>query len=196
MSYFNFIRRQRKANKSQAVAEFALILPWFLAMICGVLDYGLMISRAQTLAMACREGANTASRTVSGNKLDYGLAAVSNAAAPELQMNGPLAGAVLTEIENPAQNATYVFVVQGGGSNQVAGIGGMNGTNVLALSRLIPSGSNWSSTARKVPFSATNVHVGQIMYVLEGFSSNQFVTPVGRIIGLIAPSVLYDAAYY
>jgi hypothetical protein len=55
-------RKQRKngREKGQAILEFALILPLFLILIMGVVDFGLALKSYITVTNASREGARYA----------------------------------------------------------------------------------------------------------------------------------------
>src|SRR5260221_2580088 len=74
------LRAIRHRCKSQAFVEFALILPIFLVLMMGVFDYSFMIMRMQIMAMAAREGANTATRQPASTGLSVGLNAAYTAA--------------------------------------------------------------------------------------------------------------------
>ena len=59
MSSNHSIRRRRR-TRGQALVEFALVLPVFLLLLCGVLDFGFMLFNQMTLGSAAREGARAA----------------------------------------------------------------------------------------------------------------------------------------
>jgi len=44
-------------QKGAAVVEFALILPLFLALLFGIIEFGLLLFNQQIITNACREGA-------------------------------------------------------------------------------------------------------------------------------------------
>ena len=50
-------RGARHGGRGQAMVEFALVLPLFLALIFGVLDFGRAIYALNTITNAAREGA-------------------------------------------------------------------------------------------------------------------------------------------
>ncbi len=79
-SFLQQLRVTRRKCKSQAFVEFAFILPIFLIMMMCVFDYSFMVMRQQILAMAAREGANTASRQLPDVAINEGLNAAYNAA--------------------------------------------------------------------------------------------------------------------
>lgn len=57
------IQRKSKKDKKedgQAMVEFALILPVFLLILCGIIDFGWLFYNQLSLNNACREGARYA----------------------------------------------------------------------------------------------------------------------------------------
>lgn len=49
-----------KGEDGQAMVEFALILPIFLLILCGIIDFGWLFYNQLSLNNACREGARYA----------------------------------------------------------------------------------------------------------------------------------------
>ena len=49
--------RRRKRSRGQALVEFALVIPVFLLVLCGILDFGLMLYSRMGVINASREGA-------------------------------------------------------------------------------------------------------------------------------------------
>ena len=47
----------RKGRKGQAVVEFAILLPIFLLLLCGIIDFGWMLSNKLLVSYCSREGA-------------------------------------------------------------------------------------------------------------------------------------------
>lgn len=52
--------KKDKREDGQAMVEFALILPIFLLILCGILDFGWLFYNQLSLNNACREGARYA----------------------------------------------------------------------------------------------------------------------------------------
>jgi len=52
--------RRKKRTRGQALVEFALVLPVFLLVLCGILDFGFMLYSRMTVINASREGARVA----------------------------------------------------------------------------------------------------------------------------------------
>lgn len=55
-----FKSKKGKNEDGQAMVEFALILPIFLLILCGILDFGWLFYNQLSLNNACREGARYA----------------------------------------------------------------------------------------------------------------------------------------
>jgi len=54
-------RSGRSRTAGQSVVEFALVLPVFLLILCGILDFGFLLYSRMTVISAAREGARAAS---------------------------------------------------------------------------------------------------------------------------------------
>ncbi|MEE1137978.1 MAG: TadE/TadG family type IV pilus assembly protein [Acutalibacteraceae bacterium] len=62
------LRKKGKGEDGQAMVEFALILPIFLLILCGIIDFGWLFYNQLSLNNACREGARYAVvNTAEGN---------------------------------------------------------------------------------------------------------------------------------
>lgn len=55
----SFLKKCRRED-GQAMVEFALILPIFLLILCGIIDFGWLFYNQLSLNNACREGARYA----------------------------------------------------------------------------------------------------------------------------------------
>ena len=53
-------RKKGNGEDGQAMVEFALILPIFLLILCGIIDFGWLFYNQLSLNNACREGARYA----------------------------------------------------------------------------------------------------------------------------------------
>lgn len=64
----NRMRKKCRGEDGQAMVEFALILPIFLLILCGIIDFGWLFYNQLSLNNACREGARYAVvNTAEGN---------------------------------------------------------------------------------------------------------------------------------
>lgn len=53
-------KSKEKREEGQAMVEFALVLPVFLLILCGIIDFGWLFYNQLSLNNACREGARYA----------------------------------------------------------------------------------------------------------------------------------------
>ena len=68
-------RRQLKEERGQAMVEFAIVLPIFVVLLFGIIQFGIVFSNYETLTDATRAGARVAA--VSRNNADPTGAATS-----------------------------------------------------------------------------------------------------------------------
>ena len=74
--------RRSVRKRGQAMVEFALVLPIFLIVLSGILDFGFMLYSRMTVINAAREGARAAVMVAStGNEDQVAQAAVTSAVA-------------------------------------------------------------------------------------------------------------------
>ncbi|MBE6819606.1 MAG: pilus assembly protein [Ruminococcaceae bacterium] len=69
------LRKKCRGEDGQAMVEFALILPIFLLILCGIIDFGWLFYNQLSLNNACREGARYA---VVNTAEGYGTQAIIN----------------------------------------------------------------------------------------------------------------------
>ena len=54
------MRKLVKKENGQAMVEFALVLPFLILILCGILDFGWLFFNQLSVQNACREGARVA----------------------------------------------------------------------------------------------------------------------------------------
>jgi Flp pilus assembly protein TadG len=81
-------RPSRNPQRGAAAVEFALILPLFLTLLMGTLDYGYYFFSDQIVTNAAREGARAGTLVPPAAGADAAKAAASAAAAAYLTANG------------------------------------------------------------------------------------------------------------
>lgn len=91
-----FSSKQRQHEHGQAVVEFALVLPLFLLLFFGIVEFGRVWMTVNVLTSAAREGARVAS--VSGSNFTPARTAAQNVLS-----SGNVAGASVT-ISGPNSN--------------------------------------------------------------------------------------------
>lgn len=191
---------RRKRSRSQALAEFAMVLPIFLTLMCGVFDYGVMLLHIQVMAAACREGGSAASRP---GGFTNALNATYYAAYPKLNLTNTLGGVIVTDMAYYMSNSTTNLFLANYSTNSVESTGKIYGGGDVLLnkSRLLRISTNalaWQDTKRFSDqfFTASSVGDQNEIYGVEVFYTNDFVTPIGTLLKLVAPSILYDVAFF
>lgn len=95
----NHVRRLRKSRRGAAAVEFAIVLPVFVLLVFGMIEYGRMVMVQQVITNASREGARRA--VLDGSTVsqvqdvvdEYLTNAAINAANPAAVSPNPLANA-------------------------------------------------------------------------------------------------------
>jgi Flp pilus assembly protein TadG len=103
------ITARRSTERGQAVIELALTLPLLLVVVFGIIDFGFMFQRYESVTNAAREGARL------GILSDYNATEAQNRAISYLQasgLNGPLraCGAAVVKDSMCAQLTTQTAV--------------------------------------------------------------------------------------
>jgi TadE-like protein len=62
----NAFRRHRRDARGQGLVEFAFIVPLFMLLLLGMLEFGIMFTHNQALEYATREGARTGAALANG----------------------------------------------------------------------------------------------------------------------------------
>lgn len=201
--FFSRVRANRAKSRSQAFVEFAMVLPIYLTLMCGIIDYGFMIGNSLVLAAAAREGANTGARQIT-DQLHTGLMAAVAVAYPRLIMTSIYGGAIITKVYYDTNASTnYVRVADTNYyTNSCQCVGQLfnpSDSNVLLnKSQILVGGNSWQSPFRALPFIPSNVFDpnNQNMIIMEVFYTNSFITPIGSMIGAVTPPFLYDSAFF
>lgn len=203
-AFFKRVRQYRAKARSQAFVEFSMILPIFLTLMCGVIDYGFMIGNSMSLAMAAREGANAGSRSLN-DQMSNGLYAAVAVARPRIKLYSSSGGAIITKVlYHPTLSTQYAYLYDtatpGNACQSTGSIYGGNDSlknKSRILSGLSTNGTYWMTPTRKLPMPLTVLAADdQSMVIMEVFYTNLFVTPIGSLIGMVTPSVLYDVALF
>jgi Flp pilus assembly pilin Flp len=82
-------RRARRGERGAAAVEFALVVPFLLLILFGIISYGFMLSVRQSISQAAGEGARAAAVTlVDGNKRAAAITAIDDALSYGLSCDG------------------------------------------------------------------------------------------------------------
>ncbi|MEO9324901.1 TadE family protein [Nocardioides sp. C4-1] len=73
-------RRGQRSERGAAALEFALVMPFLLLLVFGIISYGMMLSLRQSMSQAATEGARAAAVTLNASqKQTEGYASVNDA---------------------------------------------------------------------------------------------------------------------
>jgi Flp pilus assembly protein TadG len=209
---------RRRHLRSQSIVEFALILPMFMALVMGLVDFGFMISNSNRLALVVREGANIIARTSFANKEDIAFSSMIQAAQPELDLS-ERGGMIITYMAKASTdyNQTVSCVLVSGvpkvfSQGNLFGTGGSGQISLKNKSRLLDRldptnfvsvSARWEATKRTTAVDITDFAVNAEINAVEGFVTNRFITPIGDLLSyggngnpFQPPPFLYDSAFF
>ena len=161
------------AESGQAALEFALIASLMLVLLCALIDFSRAIHYVQVLAGLSRQGSNLASR---GSTLSDSAAAVMAGAPFDLSSKGEV---IITSVTNI--NRVYTITDQ------------FSQGSISQNSRV---GKGVGQTASVPSSAAPMLQPGQTIYITEIYYSYQAITPIQKLLRIVMPSTLYQAAYF
>lgn len=161
-------------ESGQAAVEFAIVATLMLLLLCLVVDFGRALTYMQVMDDLTRQGSNLASR---GDSLAQAAAAVIAGDSPlNLSANGQV---IVTSVIDNSGTYTITGQVSQGSVPCTSKIGTVVGGKAT------------------VPSVADNMfESGQTVYITEVCYSYQPITPIGKLITIVMPSTLYEAAYF
>ncbi len=181
-------RRSADAVRGQGLVEFALIIPVFLLLVLGILEFGFIFDQQITLGYATREGARSGAAFGAGNGTTMVCADVDKniIAAVQRVLKGPgsrLTLAASTRIQ--IYKATSSGTVSGGNVNTwdyTPGAGPSVDGQALDFS---PSSVNWSACApRKTDGTVLSPPDSIGVSIVHNYD---FVTPLSAVVGFFGP---------
>lgn len=100
------ISRYIKNHRGQTIVEFALVIPWLILLVVGVMEFGLILNQYMVVAEAAREGARSAA--LGGD--DATVANVAIAAVPSPTMDRSKVQVTIEPADRIRGNAVTVTV--------------------------------------------------------------------------------------
>lgn len=172
----------RGSGRGQAAAEFAVVSPLLLILICGAIDFGRALNDVQVMADLTRQGSNLSSRGTPLNESN--AAVVSGASGLDLVHYGEV---ISTSVTN--ENGTYT--ISGQDTSTADGLTTLSATSKVGTG--VGATATLSTAAQNaIPQS------GQTVFVTEVFYTFTPATPIGALTRNVIslPSQLYDSAYF
>lgn len=165
------VRRLREEDSGQELIELALVLPFLVLVLLGVLEFGHMLDSRHTLSVLSREGANVASR---GTSLQDALdVTMQNGGDISLSTLG---GGVVSRVQIQDDTPWVMDQVHSAGyaTRSELGLPGQPATSISSLD--LPDGKN--------------------VYVVELFFDYQDLTPLGGVMSGVVADTIYERAFY
>ncbi len=181
--FYSSVRAKLRARvRGQATAEFAVVAPLLLVLICGAIEFGRALNDVQLMADLTRQGSNLASR---GTPLNESNAAViSGESGLDLVHFGEV---ISTSVTN--ENGTYKI---SGQDTSTA-----DGLTTLSATSKVGTGVGATATLSTAAQNAIPQN-GQTVFITEIFYTFTPLTPIGALAqnAISMPSQLYDSAYF
>ncbi|PTX99952.1 hypothetical protein DB346_19275 [Verrucomicrobia bacterium LW23] len=201
-NYFYYLRRARKANKSQSLVEFAMILPVYLSLMCGVFDYGWFIGNKTLLTMSVATAVQVGARSedAMATTMTNMYEIMITAPWPRLKMNTASGAGVITFLIRPTAGSNFLRT-NGDPEAAVGSFGGFKGSpdETKNASRLLYAGAgtnafNWQNPPRKIPgVDALDLVDGKVYVHVEAWYDAELVTPFQTAISWSFPDGIYDS---
>ena len=173
-------RRHGRTERGQGLVEFAMLVPVFMLLLLGLLEFGFVFDHTMTVSYATREGARSGSAFAQGNasipcaNIDQNIiAAVQRVLTAPGSLVDRLNVASITIYKaqsngTPVANASNVWTNDGAGNFQAPG----TGTNSNTL--------QWNACSRINGVTPDSLGVA-IVY------NYKFVTPLSAAMGFFGP---------
>jgi Flp pilus assembly protein TadG len=187
--------RKRRREAGQALFEFGVMLPFLLALILGVVEFGYTLFQTQVITNLGREGSNLISRNTTIADAETALTAAATTGPVRLGTTGKVIFSVIT-LGSGGSNANQPIILQRhstGGLTAQSKLGNPAQTAYGASPDYRANDANNDASIRvtgALPNGLT-LAAGDIVYVTEVFSTRTQIVPF-----LPLPSTLYSAAYF
>jgi len=191
--------RRLRNERGQSMVEFAMVLPFLLVIVLGVVEVGYALLDQHVVTKLAREGANLISRDATLQEAEAALRSMSG--RPIDFANGSkvifsvLKQGATTGTSNYGQMILYARHEFGNFSAaskvQTAGGGGYGGPPFYEAAN---SDNNTALRVTNLPNSLISVP-GGFLYVVEVYTQHELITPFDQF-GVQVPSTLGSIAYF
>jgi Flp pilus assembly protein TadG len=191
-------RRRFASSQGQTLVEFAMVLPFLLITMLGVIEFGYLLLDEHVVTKLTREGSNLISRNTS--LLDAVTAMKGMSTRPvNLDSGSKLIFSVVKNVattgaNNFSKEVLYQRYEYGSLSAQSAlttrGSGSFGGAPDYIAAN---SDNDTNLQITNLPAGLTTT--GDMLYITELYTLHPLITPLNRF-GITIPQTLYSIAYF
>lgn len=176
-------RRHERTERGQGLVEFAMLVPLFMLLLLGLLEFGFVFDHTMTVSYATREGARSGAAFAQGNATTIPCADIDKniVAAVQRVLKAPGSLVKLSDIANvtiydaqangtPVANRSNVWTYNAGAGPSV------DGANL----DFVQGAVQWNACGRDNDSSPASLGVS-IVY------NYRFVTPLSAALGFFGP---------
>jgi hypothetical protein len=193
------LRRQVRDSRGQSLVEFAMLLPFLLLLVLGLIEIGYLLLDQHIVTKLSREGSNLISRNTT---LEDAVGALSSMQARPVDFNSRskvIFSVLKRGATNGSANYDQIFLyrrheygsIAGGSKLSLRGGGGFGG----------PPDYEAANSDNAVGLQVVNVPAnliasrGGMIYITEIYTRHDLLTPLGHW-GINVPTTLYSIAYF
>ena len=190
--------RHRRAMRGQSIVEFAMVLPFMLTLVLGIIEVGYALYENHIIIAMAREGSNLISRQSTLSEAEAAIVTASSGPV-NLSNDGKLIFSVV-RLGTGGANLNQAII------SQRHVVGTINANSVLGdpPTSAYDNGPNYTA---KNPDNDLSVRVsgplpngltltaGQSFYITEIYTTRQAITPFEKF-GIALPTRLYASAYF
>ena len=191
------LRRNVSGTRGQVLLEFAMVVPFILVIMLGVVEVGYALLDQHVVTKLAREGSNLISRDTSLG--DAGTAMASMSSRP-VNFNNGSSKLILSVIKNVAtvgaSNYNKPVLYQRYVYGTLAGTSILNNSGgSFGPSPQFQAVNSDNDTSLQISNLPATMALGGMLYVTEIYSRHQLITPFDRF-GVSIPQKLYSIAYF
>jgi hypothetical protein len=192
-------RRRFVSSQGQTLVEFAMVLPFLIIVMLGVIEFGYLLLDEHVVTKLSREGSNLISRNTS---LVDAVTAMKGMSTRPVNLDSSGSRLIFSVVKNVATTSASNY------SKEVLyqryEYGGLSAQSTLRT-RGTPSFGAAPEYIAPNSDNDTNLQItnlppgltvtGDMLYVTEIFSLHPLITPLDRF-GITIPQTLYSIAYF
>ncbi|MCM3880163.1 MAG: pilus assembly protein [Vicinamibacterales bacterium] len=188
---------KRLNNRGQSLVEFALVLPFLMLVVLGVVEVGYVLLDQHVVTKMSREGSNLISRNTT---LDDAVTAMKGMSTRpvNLDANSRLIFSVIKKVATvgtPNYNKEVLYQRHAYGSLSAASAIATRGGGAFSGPDHSAPNSDSDTNLQVTNLPPGMVTLGGMLYVTEIYTTHPLLTPLQRF-GVTVPQTLYSVAYF